>query len=176
MKIFCLALALLSSCTAVKSSVNCTLGTECLESKDYDGAKEYLAASVDLQPTSQNLNSLACACIGKGEYEEAWKHSCKAVNANFGDVNANLTNMNLFTNYIVPKYKLNEKGWTVREIIDQLGEPDFAVQNTVTNELRLAYGTAILKFKEGKYVYYMPRMPATMNKDWRFLKFNEIPT
>lgn len=169
MKFAWICLFFLASCGVVAGSYNFTKGTECLNNRDYEGAKMYLTQAVESDPSCNNLNNLACAYIGLEDYDNAWECSRIAVNQDFSNMTAIKTNMSLFISHIVPKYKLNEKGQSIETVRKNLGKPDEAIKNNVTKEAYLMYGVFILKFEDGAYVGYEPRIVQNMSQDWEVM-------
>lgn len=169
MKFLWICLFFLASCGIVTGSYYFTQGTQCLDVHDFEGAKVYLTQAVDSDPSCKNLNNLACAYIGLEDYDNAWKYSCLAVNQDFSNMTAINTNMSLFISHIVPRYKLNEKGHSMEDILKNLGKPDLALVNHVSNEAYLMYGVVKLKFEDGKYSMYEPRIAQRMSQDWEVM-------
>jgi len=147
----------LTGCSTIRSSVNYTNGTSCLEEGDYANAVIYLKKAVQLDPCmSRNQTNLSAAYCALGEFDMAWYHARLAVICI--EINPNQKNQPAYTNFFslynhcVKEKGLDRVGTLLEEVIDKLGKPDFSRQSDDGTEEDLFYGIYGMRFKDGKLV------------------------
>src|ERR1700688_2374343 len=94
-----LIIPLLSNCAGIRSSINYTKGTECLEKGDFEGARSYLEEACRLDPSmSRNHNNLACTYLELDEIDKAWYSARQAAFLDPTNKAAVITFTSLFCN------------------------------------------------------------------------------
>lgn len=138
--LFCLV-----SCNILRSSINYTRGTQCLDTGDSEQAIEYLEEAVRLDPDfARNHTNLAAAYTQNGEYEKAWIHIRKSMFCKYPDKCGETSFRSFYRQWVTERGK-DKLGTSCEEIVSSLGEPDMIL----SHGNQFVYGICIMTFKNG---------------------------
>ncbi len=141
---------ILSSCNCVRSSLEYTMGTQCLDEGNPAEAIIHLKKAVELDPTmSRNQANLATAYIKVGDWENAWYHARKGVLCNDANDIALIIFLNTYGQMVVAK-GLNKVETPYIVIRKALGEPDVCtIEHGEENPRFARYGACHMYFSDG---------------------------
>lgn len=148
--IYLLFFSTFTGCMAIGSTLNYTLGSQCLIDKEYNEAVVYLERAVELDPDmGKNHQNLAMAYLQLADYDKAWIHLRKALQCKYPDAYAARKTFPSFYQCYVTNQGIDELGTSRDAITTQLGEPDMIL----AHGNQYVYGLCIMTFEDDKLAH-----------------------